>query len=74
MTALENANAALLDAVANLAALEAAGPQAWVDYSVDGESYQYRAAKTAALESIEKYQRMIQLLGGPFTIRSRGTV
>ena len=70
-TALDNANAALLAATVNLAELEAAGPQAWVDYSADGESYQYRAAKTAALESIDKYMRVIQLLGGPFQLMTR---
>lgn len=62
--------AALNSAAANLAALEAAGPQAWVDYSVDGESYQYVAAKAALLKSIKEYEEAIQGLDGPWVLRS----
>lgn len=70
-TARENLDQALADACVNLAALEAAGPQAWVDYSVDGESYQYTAAKRSLLESIEKYKRAIQIIAGPFLVKTR---
>jgi hypothetical protein len=73
-TARENIEAAMTDAAVNLAALEAAGPQAWVDYSVDGESYQYAAAKTQLLASIEKYKRTLQILDGPIHVTSRGRV
>jgi hypothetical protein len=62
--------AALDSAAANLQSLEAAGPQAWVDYSVDGESYQYVAAKAALLKSISEYQAAIQSLDGPWILRS----
>ena len=61
----------ILDAeIANLDALVAAGPQAWVDYSADGESYQYNAAKTAHEKRIEDLNVFIQKLS-PFCIRSR---
>lgn len=64
--------AALNNAAANLAALEAAGPQAMVDYSADGESYQFTATKAGYLAAIEKYQRLIAELDGPWILRMRG--
>ena len=73
-TPLENLNAALASASQNLAELEAAGPQAWVDYSVDGESYQYSQAKTALAQRIDSLQTTIQRMSGPFMKRSRGAV
>lgn len=64
--------AALNSAAVNLAALEAAGAQAGVDYSIDGESYQWAGAKKYYLDAIATYQRLIQQLDGPWILRSRG--
>lgn len=71
-TAQASLQAALNSATANLAALEAAGPQAGVTYSLDGESYDWVGAKNYYLAAIDKYVELIQKLDGPFIIRSRG--
>lgn len=72
MTNPEKAQAALSAAYDNLLALETAGPQAWVDYSVDGESYAYEAAKRSLEERIERLTALVQKLQ-PFNVRSRVT-
>lgn len=64
--------AGLNSAAANLAALEAAGAQAGVDYSIDGESYQWAQAKKYYQDAIVFYQRQIQALDGPWMLRSVG--
>lgn len=73
MTAAEKVTAALDAALDNLLALEQAGPQAWVDYSVDGESYQYEQAKRGLTERIERLQILLNKMQ-PFCLRSRVTV
>ena len=72
---IDNLVAARSQAIANLLALENAGPQAWTDYSTSGpggsNSYQYAQAKKQLCDSIANYTAMIQMLGGPWIIRSR---
>lgn len=68
---VDNVVAARTAAINNLLALELAGPQAWADYSVDGESYQYAAAKRAAQEQIDRLTDLIQKVGGPFIVQTR---
>jgi len=60
---------AMTNSIMNLATLEASGPQAWVDYSIDGASYQFSQAKKQLGESIKTYQQNIQNLQ-PFYIVS----
>jgi len=69
---IDNLVAARSQAIANLLALEQAGPQAWVDYSLDGESYQYSKAKRDLQDEIDRYTDLIQKVGGPWILKSRG--
>lgn len=62
--------AALDAALDNLVTLEEAGPQAWADYSVDGESYQYEGAKRGLEDRIERLTILLRKLQ-PFNVRSR---
>lgn len=64
--------AALDDAAANLATLEAAGPQQGVTYSLDGESYDWVGAKRYYLDAIERYTKLIQQLDGPWIVKNIG--
>jgi len=59
-------------AMDNLLALELAGPQAWVDYTEDGGSYQFSNAKRTLQERIKGLQELIQTLQGAFIVKSRG--
>jgi hypothetical protein len=43
-----------------------------VNYSLDGESYQWQGTLDAAVTRMRALKIQIQLEGGPFMVRSRG--
>ena len=74
MAAIDDLQAAYSSMAANLAAVLAAGPQAGVDYSIDGESYSWADYAAMLTTQLRALKIQIQLEGGPFTVRSRASV
>lgn len=67
---LKAIKASLLQTLADETAyMEAYGPK--LDYSLDGESYQWTAFRTAILEQVKNINILIQQEDAPFQIRSR---
>lgn len=71
-TTLEDVREARKLAARNLMELEKAGPMKFgVNYSIDGRSYSWVEAKKYYADQIERLTALIQMLQGPFTIKSR---